>query len=68
MNELINRYNLNELKEEPMAILHQIGHSQKFYLQNKEVDLNRVATLVLQDIRHLALGKITFDLFEDFNE
>ena len=67
-NELINRYNLNELKEEPMAILHQIGHSQKFYLPNKEVDLNRVATLVLQDIRHLALGKITFDLFEDFNE
>lgn len=66
-DELMKRYNLTELNENPEEILHQIGHSLKFYLNNKEVDLNRVSTLILQDIRKLGFGKISFDLLEDFN-
>ncbi len=66
-NELMNRYNLTELDENPEEILHQIGHSLKFYLNNKEVDLNRVSTLILQDVRKLGFGKVSFDLLEDFN-
>ena len=65
--ELMKRYNLTDLKENPEEILHQIGHSLKFYLNNKEVDLNRVSTLVLQDIRKLCFGKVSFDLLEDFD-
>ena len=33
----------------------------------KEVDLNRVSTLILQDVRKLGFGKISFDLLEDFD-
>lgn len=65
--ELMKKYNLTELSENPEEILHQIGHSLKFYLNNKEVDLNRVSTLILQDVRKLGFGKISFDLLEDFD-
>lgn len=65
--ELMKKYNLTELSENPEEILHQIGHSLKFYLSNKEVDLNRVSTLILQDVRKLGFGKISFDLLEDFD-
>ena len=65
--ELMKKYNLTELSENPEEILYQIGHSLKFYLNNKEVDLNRVSTLILQDVRKLGFGKISFDLLEDFD-
>ncbi len=65
--ELMSRYNLTELSENPEEILHQIGHKLKFYLNNKEVDLNRVSTLILQDVRKLGFGKVSFDLLEDFD-
>ena len=66
--ELMNQYKLDHVEIDPEGILHQVAHSLKFYLQNKEVDLNRTATLVLQDIRHLAFGPITFDLVEELDE
>ena len=65
---LMKHYKLENLNENPEGILHQVAHSLKFYLQNKEVDLNRTATLILQDIRHLAFGPITFDLVGEENE
>ena len=67
IGKLWKKYNLTELSENPEEILHQIGHSLKFYLNNKEVDLNRVSTLILQDVRKLGFGKISFDLLEDFD-
>ena len=64
----MNHYKLDNLDSDPEGILHQVAHSLKFYLQNKEVDLNRTATLILQDIRHLAFGPITFDIVGEIDE
>lgn len=62
-NNLISRYNLiiNDLELDSMTILLKLGKDKKFYLSNGDIDLNRISTLLLHDIRQLSLGSITFE-------
>ncbi len=62
-NNLISRYNLTEsdLTLDSFSILLKLGKEKKFYLTNGDIDLNRISTLILRDIRQLSLGMITFE-------
>lgn len=62
-NYLVSRYGLveDDLKMDSTKILEKIGIKNKYYLSTKDVDFNRVAVLILKDIRQLSLGRITFD-------
>lgn len=62
-NNLISRYNLTEsdLTLDSFSILLKLGKEKKFYLTNGDIDLNRISTLILRDIRQLSLGAITFE-------
>lgn len=62
-NNLISRYNLtiNDLELDSITILLKLGKEKKFYLSNGDIDLNRISTLILHDIRQLSLGPITFE-------
>lgn len=62
-NSIISRYNLSldDLKMDSFSILLKLGKDKKFYLSNGDIDLNRISTLVLREIRQLSLGPITFE-------
>lgn len=62
-NNLISRYGLKEddLQEDSIKILEKIGVQKKYFLTSGDVDLNRVAVLILKDVRQLSLGQMTFD-------
>lgn len=64
--ECLNGQNLVELTGNEMLVL--IGKHRKYYLNNGTIDLDRVARLVLQDIRNLNLGLITFEDPDDEDE
>jgi ribosome biogenesis GTPase A len=62
--ELVNRYNVKE-DNDIEEIIEVIARSNHLYNVDKTIDFDRVALLVLNDIRSGRLGKITLDRYSN---
>ncbi|AMQ07249.1 ribosome biogenesis GTPase YlqF [Sporosarcina psychrophila] len=58
---LTDRYGLTTVGDEILPIFEKIGSLRKVYAVGGEVDYDKVAELVVRDIRNEYLGKLTFD-------
>lgn len=58
---LLNRYNLEDLGENPLNVMEAIGRKRGFLLGRNELDYTRIATTVLNEFREGKLGKITLE-------
>lgn len=58
---LTDRYGLTTIGDEILPIFEQIGALRKVYATGGEVDYDKVAELIVRDIRNEYLGKLTFD-------
>ena len=60
-DRLSDRYGLTMVGEEILPIFEQIGALRKVYSTGGEIDHDKVAELIVRDIRNEYLGKLTFD-------
>jgi len=60
-NELRARYKLDELPEEPITLLTEIGKRRGCLVGGGEVDLNRAGELLLREMRSGKLGRISLE-------
>jgi ribosome biogenesis GTPase A len=58
---LFERYGMPEIMEREIDMLNWIGEMRKCYLNQHEIDYERVYHIVLTDIRKNKLGGLTFD-------
>jgi len=58
---LTDRYGLTTVGDEILPIFEKIGSLRKVYTVGGEVDYDKVAELIVRDIRNEYLGKLTFD-------
>ncbi len=61
--ELVKRYGI-DISKNSEDILGDIAKKNNLYKNDKTIDWDRAALLVLNDIRALRLGKVTFDRYE----
>ncbi len=55
------RYKLEELKVEPVALLEQLGRNRGCLVSGGEVDIHRAAELLLRELRGGKLGRISLE-------
>ena len=60
-DRLSDRYGLTSVGEEILPVFEQIGALRKVYTVGGEIDHDKVAELIVRDIRNEYLGKLTFD-------
>lgn len=60
-NRLTERYGLTTVGDDIMDVFNKIGARRAVYTTGGEVDYDKVAELVVRDIRSELLGKVTFD-------
>jgi ribosome biogenesis GTPase A len=58
---LTDRYGLTTVGEEILPVFEKIGSIRKVYTVGGEIDHDKVAELIVRDIRNEYLGKLTFD-------
>jgi ribosome biogenesis GTPase A len=58
---LTDRYGLTTIGDEILPVFEKIGSLRKVYTVGGEVDYDKVAELIVRDIRNEYLGKLTFD-------
>ncbi len=58
---LIERYNLDALDEDPVAVMEAIGRRRGCIARGNEVDYEKVSRLILDEFRKGVLGKITLE-------
>ena len=61
---LTDRYGLTTVGDEILPIFEKIGSLRKVYSVGGEIDYDKVAELIVRDIRNEYLGKLTFDFTE----
>lgn len=64
-DRLEDRYGLETVGEDIRHVFDHIGSRRKVYAVGGEVDYDKVAELVVRDIRSEYLGKLTFDFTRD---
>lgn len=64
-NRLYDRYNLTTVGDDIMDVFTIIGERRKVYTTGSEIDYDKVAELVVRDIRNEHLGKLTFDFIKE---
>ncbi|WP_342512624.1 ribosome biogenesis GTPase YlqF [Sporosarcina sp. FSL K6-1522] len=60
-DRLLKRYGLETISEEVLPMFNHIGTLRKVYTVGGEVDYDKVAELIVRDIRNENLGKLSFD-------
>ncbi|MGF2615631.1 ribosome biogenesis GTPase YlqF [Rossellomorea vietnamensis] len=65
---LEERYGIDEFPEEIVEVFDKIGIQRGCLIAGGGVDYDKTSDLIVRDIRSERLGKITFDLPEDFSE
>ena len=60
-NRLNERYGLTTVGDNIVDVFDQIGARRNVYTTGGEIDYDKVAELVVRDIRSELLGKLTFD-------
>ena len=58
---LTDRYGLTAVGDEILPVFEKIGSIRKVYTVGGEIDYDKVAELIVRDIRNEYLGKLTFD-------
>lgn len=64
-DRLSERYGLTTVGDDILQIFNQIGSLRKVYTTGGEVEYDKVAELIVRDIRNEYLGKLTFDFTAD---
>jgi len=59
------RYKLTEVDEELVKTFDHIGKLRRVFSGGGEIDYEKVAELIVRDIRGQHLGKLTFDIVEE---
>lgn len=67
-DRLEKRYGIKTVGEDIQEVFNKIGESRKAYTQGGEIDYDKVADLIIQDIRSELLGKLTFDFTDEKKE
>ncbi|MDW0115752.1 ribosome biogenesis GTPase YlqF [Sporosarcina thermotolerans] len=67
-DRLEKRYGIKTVGEDIQAVFNTIGESRKAYIQGGEIDYDKVAELIVLDIRSELLGKLTFDFTDENKE
>ena len=57
----MERYGLTAVGEEILPVFNQIGALRKVYTTGGEMEYDKVAEIIVRDIRNEYLGKLTFD-------
>ncbi|MTK13403.1 MAG: ribosome biogenesis GTPase YlqF [Clostridiaceae bacterium] len=60
-NRLMTRYKLNELSEDPLENMNNIGRKRGAVISGGEIDYNRVAVMLLDEFRGGKLGAISLE-------
>lgn len=60
-DRLMTRYKLNELSEEPLENMNNIGRKRGAVISGGEIDYNRVAVMLLDEFRGGKLGAISLE-------
>jgi len=58
---LTDRYGITTVGDEILPVFEKIGSLRKVYTVGREIDYDKVAELIVRDIRNEYLGKLTFD-------
>ena len=66
-NLLIEGYNLSELSENPIEILEAIGKKRGCILKGGVVDLDRVRTILMNELRSMKIGAMSYEKPERSN-
>ncbi|MFJ7933121.1 ribosome biogenesis GTPase YlqF [Sporosarcina sp. NPDC096371] len=64
-DRLSERYGLTTVGDDILQVFNQIGSRRKVYTTGGEVEYDKVAELIVRDIRNEYLGKLTFDFTAD---
>jgi ribosome biogenesis GTPase A len=64
---LAERYRLDELPDEPPAVLAAVGRRRGFLKKGGVIDLERAAGTLLRELRSGAIGRISLETPEDFD-
>jgi ribosome biogenesis GTPase A len=67
-DRLKKRYGISTVGEDIQKVFDLVGESRKAYTQGGEIDYDKVAELIIQDIRNELLGKLTFDFTSDLEK
>ena len=59
------RYGLEDLSGEPLDIMDKIAKKRGFILRRDEIDYERPARAIIDDLRKLRLGKVMLDEAEE---
>ncbi|GKV55610.1 ribosome biogenesis GTPase A [Sporosarcina sp. NCCP-2222] len=65
---LTERYHISTVGEDIAAVFDKVGENRKVYAAGGEIDYEKVAELIVQDIRNELLGKLTFDFVSELEE
>ncbi|WAW14126.1 ribosome biogenesis GTPase YlqF [Peptostreptococcus equinus] len=59
--DLMDRYKLNHLSDNPLDVMEEIGRKRGFILSGRELDYTRIAQTVLNEFREGKIGKICLE-------
>ena len=62
------RYKMRAVSEDLEVTFDHIGNLRRAYSNGTEIDYDKVAELIVRDIRNLRLGRLTFDFVSDITE
>ena len=65
---LMERYRLDTLPEESLAILEAVGRKRGFLQRGNQIDLERSSEVLLRELRGGQLGRVSFETPDDFEE
>ncbi len=65
-DELIKRYNLDYIKDNNIDIINDIAIKKGMLIKGGNIDYNRAINLVLNDIRSLKIGRISYERYERY--
>lgn len=66
-DEFMSRYKLKDVDKQSFEILEDIGRNRGCVIKGGEIDYTRTANIIFDDLRSLAIGRITFEFPEDLN-
>lgn len=66
-NLLMDRYGLTELNEDPIVVLEAIGKKRGCMLKGGLIDLDRVRTIVMNELRSMKIGAMSYEKPEGSN-
>lgn len=64
-NRMEERYGITSVSEDLVETFDHIGKLRRVYAQGGEIDYDKVAELIVRDIRDQHLGKLSFDIVDE---